>query len=73
MCFSAIHWARIGRIIYGTAIKDADRVGFNELKISSLKIKALGKSKTRIIKGFMLSECLRLLKDWDVLANKRLY
>src|SRR5512147_2223965 len=28
MCFGAIHWARIGTVYYGTAIRDAARSGF---------------------------------------------
>ncbi|MFA5275862.1 MAG: nucleoside deaminase [Candidatus Omnitrophota bacterium] len=73
MCFSAIHWARISAIFYGTSISDAERIGFNELKISNFKIKRLGKSRVRITKGFMLKECRELLKGWDALTNKKLY
>jgi len=73
MCFSAIHWARIDEVIYGTAIKDVNKRGFNELKISAERLKNLGGSKVRITKGFLFSECELLLEDWDRLDNKRLY
>jgi tRNA(Arg) A34 adenosine deaminase TadA len=73
MCFSAIHWARISAIIYGTNISDADKVGFNELKIDNFKLKTMGKSKIRIVKGFMLKECRKLLSDWNSLENKVVY
>src|SRR3989338_3600598 len=33
MCFSACHWAKISRIIYGTYIEDAKRLGYSELTI----------------------------------------
>lgn len=73
MCFSAIHWARISTVIYGTNIADADGIGFNELKISNVRIKALGKSNIKIFTGFMLEHCRKLLTDWSRLENKRLY
>lgn len=73
MCFAAIHWARIDRIIYGTTIKDAKRVGFNELEITDRCLKSLGKSKVRIIPGYMRRECLKLLERFNELPNKRLY
>lgn len=73
MCFSAIHWARIDFIIYGTAIGDVRRLGFHELSISSGKMKKIGKSKVKIFSGFLVNECVRLLKDWHNLKHKVLY
>ncbi|MCX6695628.1 MAG: nucleoside deaminase [Candidatus Altiarchaeota archaeon] len=73
MCFSAIHWACINKIIYGTATKDAKKIGFNELGITDRRLKSLGKSKVKIIPDFMREECLSLLKRFNELPNKRLY
>lgn len=73
MCFSAIHWARIDTVIYGTTIKDAERIGFNELKINGSLLKALGKSKVRLKKTQCIAECRKLFADWQKLAHKRLY
>lgn len=42
MCFSAIHWANIDRIVYGATIADAGRCGFRELPISNRQMKDLG-------------------------------
>ena len=42
MCFSAIHWANVDRIVYGATIEDADRCGFRELPISNRQMKELG-------------------------------
>lgn len=42
MCFSAIHWANIDRIVYGATIGDAARCGFRELPISNRSMKELG-------------------------------
>lgn len=73
MCFSAIHWAKIKTIYYGTGIKDAERIGFNELSITNIDMKRLGKSKIKIFRGVLLKECLGLFRDWDKKENKRLY
>jgi len=73
MCFAAIHWSRIGKVIYGTGIKDAAEIGFNEIKISNRVLKKLGKVPLRLASGFLYDECRKLLKDWDKLPNKRLY
>jgi len=73
MCFSAVHWARIGTIVYGTGIADAKRAGFHELEISNVKLKSVGRSKVRIVKDVLRPECLELLRRWSVLPDKRTY
>jgi tRNA(Arg) A34 adenosine deaminase TadA len=73
MCFSAIHWARIGRIIFGTTTKDAKKIGFNELVITDKKLNSLGKSKVKITSGFMRKECLELFRRFNALPYKELY
>lgn len=73
MCFAAIHWARLGLLVYGASIEDVARLGFNELAISNATMLALGGCKTPIVAGFMLDECGQLLQDWDNLENKPVY
>ena len=73
MCFGAIHWARLGAVHYGTDIRDAARAGFHELRISNGTLKALGKSRIRLVPGFMRSECLELFRDWSALPDKARY
>ena len=73
MCFSAIHWARLAKVIFGTSIGDVQKRGFNELSISSKKMKRDGRSRVRIIAGFMKKECLALLDDWDRKTGKKTY
>lgn len=73
MCFSAIHWSRISVLIYGNAITDARRIGFNELSISSARMKKLGGSKLKMMPGFMRDKINRLFEKWDKLPNKKLY
>ena len=73
MCFSAIHWARIEVIVYGTTVADARRVGFNELHISNSQMKKLGGSKVELVSGFLREECSQLFQEWDRLENKAVY
>ncbi|MDD5492545.1 MAG: nucleoside deaminase [bacterium] len=73
MCFAAIHWARIGKIYFGTNIADVQKRGFNELTISNSQLKKIGQSAVRIIKDQARKECLDLLADWDRLPKKRTY
>ena len=73
MCFSAIHWSKIGVLVYATAIAAAKKLGFNELAVSAKAIKSKGKSKVKIISGFLAKECANLLKNWDALEHKISY
>ena len=73
MCFSAIHWARIDRLIYGTSIPDVQKLGFNELMLPVAKIKEMAKLNMEIKSGFMLEECLELLEYWNNGENKKIY
>ena len=63
MCFSAIHWAKIERIVYGATIEDAKKAGFNELSIENKTMKKLGKSDVSIEK-IDCPECIKLLEEY---------
>jgi len=73
MCFSAIHWARIDAIVYGTDIEDARGIGFNELSISNEQLKSLGVSNIGITPGFLKEECEELFNKWNRLKEKVVY
>ena len=73
MCFGAIHWARIGAVYYGTGIRDAARAGFHELRISNEQMRALGRSRIRLVPGFMRDECLDLFEAWLALPGRTSY
>ncbi len=73
MCFSAIHWAKISKIIYGASENDAKKAGFNELMIHDKKLKNLGRLKIKIVSNFMKKECLEPFKAWKKRKNKRIY
>jgi guanine deaminase len=73
MCFSAIHWAKIGRIVYGTKIADAQKAGFSELTISNHAMKRRGKSPVKVEGGLLAKECKSLFKEWGGRKDKRVY
>jgi tRNA(Arg) A34 adenosine deaminase TadA len=66
MCFAAIHWAGIGRIVYGTRIADVARLGFRELTVSNRTLRRLGGGSVEIVGGLLREECLALLQEWEV-------
>jgi tRNA(Arg) A34 adenosine deaminase TadA len=73
MCFSAIHWARIDRIIFGTSIRDAADAGFNELAISNQELKENSCSHIQIVGGFMRDENLELVREFAKQPGKKTY
>ena len=73
MCFSAIHWARISRIVYGASIADAQAAGFNELAISSDIMKREGKTEVIIEGGCLAAECAGLFREWQQRGLARRY
>lgn len=73
MCFAAIHWAQMKRIIFGTTIRDVKRLGFNELVVSNRRLKTLGESRVQVVPGFMREACLELLEAWSALAGRKTY
>jgi len=64
MCFAAIHWANLAHIVYGTQIRDVQRLGFNELPISNAQLRRLGRSSVRLHRAFLRRECQQLLSHW---------
>jgi len=70
MCYSAIHWARIKRIVFGASIADAKKAGFNELAISDKTMKKIGKDKIRIEGGLLKKDCVELFELWKKSKGK---
>jgi len=73
MCFTAIHWARIDKIVFGARIEDAQRFGFNELTVSNHHIRDIGGSLVELHGDFMREECVKLFEYWDNREDKRTY
>ncbi|MBU0761481.1 MAG: nucleoside deaminase [Candidatus Altiarchaeota archaeon] len=73
MCFSAIHWAGVKEIYYGTNISDAQKAKFSELTISNQQMKKLGKSPVKIHPDYMRKEAEKLFNDWVKNPKKKTY
>jgi len=73
MCFSAIHWAKIDIIYFGTKIADAQEAGFSELTISNEEMKEQGNSPVQIAGGLMCEENKEVFREFAAKADKRLY
>jgi tRNA(Arg) A34 adenosine deaminase TadA len=73
MCFAACHWARISRIVFGCAIKDAEKYGFNELRVSNLKLRQLAKIKISLTPSISVKENIKLFDFWQKQARPRAY
>lgn len=73
MCFSACHWAKISKIVYGAQIEDAKKLGFSELTISNKEMKELSDSPIEIVGNVLREENLELFKLWSEQENRRIY
>ena len=73
MCFSACHWSRISKIVYGSRIDDAKKLGFSELTISNKEMKQYGKSPVEIVSDCLRDENLALFEFLNKREDKRLY
>ena len=73
MCFSAIHWAGMKRIIFGASISDAMNAGFSELTLSNEHMKAVGGSPVLITSDVLRQECAALFDEWKAAGKARRY
>ncbi|OHC00130.1 MAG: tRNA-specific adenosine deaminase [Planctomycetes bacterium RIFCSPLOWO2_12_FULL_39_13] len=73
MCFSACHWAKISKIVYGAQIEDAKKLGFSELPISNKEMKQSSDSPIEIVGNVLREENLELFKLWSEQENRRIY
>lgn len=73
MCFSAIHWAGMHKIVYGAGIRDAQEAGFSELPIPDREMNRYEKSPVKIVGGVLKEECRELFKTWRKRKNRRVY
>lgn len=73
MCFSACHWAKISKIVYGVRIEDAKKLGFSELTISNWEMKQFGNSPVELVGDLLREENLELFEFWSKRDDKRVY
>ncbi|HSI36292.1 MAG TPA: nucleoside deaminase [Tepidisphaeraceae bacterium] len=73
MCFAAIHWAKLARIVYGASIADAQSAGFSELTISNTQMRRIGGSPVEIAGGVLAAESAALFAEWLARVDRRVY
>ena len=62
MCFSACFWAKLDKIVYGSRIEDAERVGIWQIPITSSTMKQLSRSSLEIVGDLLREESVELFK-----------
>src|SRR5262249_7248735 len=73
MCLSAIHWAKIERVVFGATIADAAAAGFHELFVPAKELAKLGKSPLKVESGLLQTECAALFDEWKQSGKARAY
>ncbi len=73
MCFGAIHWARIDRIVFGAGISNAKTFGFSELEISNKQMKQSSGSPVTVESGLMRDQAVELFRDWQSRTDTQPY
>lgn len=73
MCLSAIHWAKIDRVIFGATIADAAEAGFCELHVDAKVLAEMGKSHLRVESGLLAKECAALFEEWKAAGKSQAY
>jgi guanine deaminase len=64
MCLSAIHWAKIERVVFGATIADAKTAGFSELCVPAAALAKMGGSPLVVESGLLQQECAELFDQW---------
>lgn len=71
MCFSAIHWAKIKKIVYGTVISDAKAAGLSEMDLSNETLNELSGDKIELVQNTLRDEAIILFKEWSDAGGKK--
>ena len=70
---SAIHWAKIDRVVFGATIADAAAAGFAELLVNAKDLAAMGRSPLKVESGLLQKECAALFAEWKAAAKGGAY
>jgi guanine deaminase len=73
MCLSAIHWAKIERVIFGATIADAASAGFSELAVDAKVLARMGGSPLQVESGLLREECAELFLQWQASGSAKPY
>jgi len=72
MCLSAIYWARIDKVYFGSLAEDAAKAGFDDSAIYKEIAQPLGQRKTPMLQ-MMREEALAAFRAWEKNPGKILY
>jgi guanine deaminase len=72
MCLSAIYWARIDKVYFGSLAEDAAKIGFDDAAIHREIVLPLGERKIPMIQT-MREEALAAFRVWEENSGKILY
>ena len=73
MCMAALHWARVGTVMFGATIADAESAGFNELRVPAADVLKIGGSSVRLESGLLSAECRQLFREWKDRPDRVVY
>src|SRR5437763_1302415 len=63
MCLSAIHWAKIERVVFGATIAAAADAGFHELFVTAKELAELGISPLKVETGLLQADAAALFGE----------
>lgn len=73
MCFTAIHWAKLDRVVFGARIADAREAGFEELAVSNEQLRDLGRSGVEVVGDVLREPCRAVFEEWKSAGQARTY
>lgn len=73
MCMAALHWARVGKVMFGATIADAESAGFNELLVPAADVLKIGGSSVQLEGGVLAHECRHLFRHWQERPDRIVY
>ena len=69
MCLAAIYWARLGKIFYADARRDAAAIGFDDDLIGRELAKPASRRKI-LMRQLLRSEALKVFNEWNNKPDK---
>jgi len=64
MCFTAAHFAKVSRIVFGARLEDARRFGFGRFPVPNAVLKELAQSPIEVVGDFLREESIALMQRW---------
>jgi tRNA(Arg) A34 adenosine deaminase TadA len=73
MCFGAVHWARVAKVVSGASVADNAALGFGDTGISNETLRRLGGTQVELMGGVLRDECLALFAGWKTAGHPHRY